>query len=114
MAKTLTINDSTTGMTYTLEYTRKTVEMMEKQGFSINKVDEQPMTMFPMLFAGAFLAHHRFVKRDVIDNIFARLTHKDELIGVLGEMYSAPLLSLLGEPEQTEDDAGNLSWKSSL
>lgn len=114
MAKTLTITDSNTGVTYTLEYTRKTVETMEKQGFNLSKVDEQPMTMLPALFAGAFLAHHRFVKRDVIDNIFARLTHKDELIGVLGEMYSAPLLSLLEEPEQTEDGEGNLSWKSSL
>ena len=114
MSKTLTIDDPTTGVTYTLEYTRKTVEAMEKQGFNINKVEEQPMTMLPALFAGAFLAHHRFVKRDVIDNIFARLTRKDELIGVLGEMYSAPLLSLLDEPEQTEDGEGNLSWKSSL
>ena len=28
MAKQLTINDPTTGVTYTLEYTRKTVEAM--------------------------------------------------------------------------------------
>lgn len=114
MAKTLTINDPSTGMTYTLEYTRKTIEMMEKQGFNINKVDDQPMTMLPALFAGAFLAHHRFVKRDVIDKIFARLKRKDELIGVLGEMYSAPLLSLLDEPESAEGDEGNLDWKASL
>ena len=33
MAKQLTITDPTSGVTYTLEYTRKTVEMMEKQGF---------------------------------------------------------------------------------
>ena len=33
MAKQLTINDPTTGVTYTLEYTRKTVEAMEKNGF---------------------------------------------------------------------------------
>ena len=113
MAKQLTINDPATGVTYTLEYTRKSVAMMEKQGFNISEVDSKPMTMLPALFAGAFLAHHRFVKRDVIDNIFARLTHKDELIGVLGEMYSAPLLSLLDEPKQ-EDSEGNLTWKSSL
>ena len=31
MAKTLTIKDPVSGESYTLEYTRKTVEIMEKQ-----------------------------------------------------------------------------------
>ena len=111
MAKQLTINDPTTGVTYTLEYTRKTVEMMEKSGFVADDVQRKPMTMLPALFAGAFLAHHRFVKRDVIDNIYACLNHKDELISALVEMYNDPLLSLLDEPEQ-EGNEGNLSWKT--
>ena len=33
MAKTLTIKDPVSGENYTLEYTRKSVEIMEKQGF---------------------------------------------------------------------------------
>lgn len=69
------------------------------------------MTLLPALFAGAFLAHHRFVKRDVIDAIYAKLNHKDELIGALVEMYNEPLMALLDEPEQ-ENDEGNLSWKA--
>ena len=112
MAKQLTINDPTTGVTYTLEYTRKSVEMMEKSGFVADDVERKPMTLLPALFAGAFLAHHRFVKRDVIDSIYARMTHKDELIAALVEMYNEPLLSLLDEPEQTEGDEGNLNWKT--
>lgn len=111
MAKQLTINDPTTGVTYTLEYTRKTVEMMEKSGFVADDMERKPMTMLPALFAGAFLAHHRFVKRDVIDNIYTRMNHKDELIAALAEMYNEPLLSLLDEPEQ-EGNEGNLSWKT--
>ena len=95
MAKQLTITDPTSGVTYTLEYTRKTVEMMEKQGFIAADVEKKPMTLLPALFAGAFLAHHRFVKRDVIDNIYARLSHKDELINRLVEMYNDPLVTLL-------------------
>lgn len=114
MAKQLTINDPVTGVTYTLEYTRKSVETMEKQGFSIADVESKPMTTLPALFAGAFLAHHRFLKREVIDDLFSRMNHKDQLIAVLGEMYNAPLLSLLDEPEQTEGDEGNVSWKTSL
>ena len=76
MAKQLVINDPVSGVTYTLEYTRKSVEMMEKQGFIADDVEKKPMTMLPALFAGAFLAHHRFVKREIIDNIYKKLTHK--------------------------------------
>lgn len=111
MAKQLTITDPTSGVTYTLEYTRKTVEMMERQGFVADDVVKKPMTLLPALFAGAFLAHHRFVKREVIDNLYARLTRKDELISHLVEMYNDPLVTLLDEPEQ-EDGEGNLSWKA--
>ena len=111
MAKQLTITDPTSGVTYTLEYTRKTVEMMEKQGFIVADVEKKPMTLLPVLFAGAFLAHHRFVKRDVIDNIYARLSHKDELIRRLAEMYNEPLVTLLDGPEQGGSE-GNLSWEA--
>lgn len=111
MAKQLTITDPISGVTYTLEFTRKTVSLMEKQDFIADDVSKKPMTMLPALFAGAFLAHHRFVKQDVIDSIYARLTHKDELINKLVEMYNDPIVSLLDEPEQG-DGEGNLSWKA--
>jgi len=109
MAKQLVINDPVSGVTYTLEYTRKSVEMMEKQGFIADDVEKKPMTMLPALFAGAFLAHHRFVKREIIDNIYKKLTHKDKLIEKLVEMYNEPIMTLLTEPEQ-EGNEGNLSW----
>lgn len=111
MAKQLTINDPISGVTYTLEYTRKSVETMEKNGFVAAELERKPMTLLPALFAGAFLAHHRFVKREVIDNIFSRMNHKDELMAALAEMYNEPLLTLLDEPEQ-EGNEGNLSWKT--
>lgn len=88
MAKQLTINDPVSGVTYTLEFTRKTIELMEKNGFVAADMERKPMTLLPALFAGAFLAHHRFVKRDVIDAIYAKLNHKDELIPLLnGRLY---------------------------
>ncbi len=109
MAKTLTITDPTSGVTYTLEFTRKTVTLMEQQGFIAEDLNKKPMTMLPALFAGAFLAHHKFVKRETIDNIYSRLTKKDVLIQKLVEMYNDPIVSLLDEPEQ-EDAEGNLDW----
>ena len=65
------------------------------------------MTTLPALFAGAFLAHHRFVKQDVINDIYSKLTHKEELIGKLAEMYNEPILSMV---EEHEKDEGNLDW----
>lgn len=95
------------GMDYTLEFTRKTVAEMEKQGFIASEVEEKPMTTLPTLFAGAFKAHHRFTKRETIDAIYEHLTNKEELIGKLAEMYNDPIMTLVEEPEDKE---GNIDW----
>lgn len=108
MAKQLSFNHK--GVDYCLEYTRKSVEMMEKSGFVASDIQSKPMTTLPALFAGAFLAHHRFVKQNVIDEIFARMTNKGELIGKLAEMYNEPIMTLIDEPDEAE---GNLDWTAS-
>lgn len=95
------------GKDYTLEFTRRTVAEMEKKGFIASDITDKPMTMLPALFAGAFLAHHRFVKEDVINDIYSKLTNKEDLIGKLAEMYNEPILALVEEPEKAE---GNLDW----
>ena len=95
---------------YCLEYTRKSVEIMEKNGFVASDIKDKPMTTLPALFAGAFLAHHRFVKQEVIDEIFSKMTNKSDLIGKLAEMYNEPILTLIDEPKETE---GNLDWTAS-
>lgn len=105
MAKQLTFTYD--GKEYTLEFTRRTVAEMEKKGFVASDITEKPMTTLPALFAGAFLAHHRFVKEDVINTIYSKLTKKEELIGKLAEMYNEPILALVDEPEENE---GNLNW----
>ena len=95
---------------YCLEYTRKSVEQMEKSGFVASDIKDKPMTTLPALFAGAFLANHRFVKQDVIDDIYSKMRNKGELIGKLAEMYNEPIMALVDEPEETE---GNLDWTAS-
>lgn len=92
---------------YTLEFTRRTVTQMEKNGFIAAEVETKPMSTLPALFEGAFLAHHRFEKKEVIDAIFAKMTNKEELIGKLAEMYSEPIVTLVEEPEKSE---GNVDW----
>ena len=107
MAKTLTIkyNDSE----YTLEFTRKSIEILEKRGFKITDIQDKPVSTLPMLFAGAFIAHHKFAKPELIEEIFSKLKNKEELLGKLAEMYSGPILAMMDEPEESE---GNLDWET--
>lgn len=107
MAKTLTIKDPVTGIAYTLEYTRNTVALMEKEGFDVTQVGKKLMTGITELFGGAFKAHHRFVKRDVLDRLYAGMANKEDLIGKLVEMYNEPLIALMDEPAESEE---NPTW----
>lgn len=95
---------------YCLEYTRKSVEQMERKGFKVSDIMEKPITTLPTLFAGAFLAHHRNIKPEVIDEIFSKMKGKDNLIEKLAEMYNEPIMALIDEPEEAE---GNLEWTAS-
>ena len=98
------------GVQYTLEYTRKSVEQMEREGFVADDIQTKPMSMLPTLFAGAFKANHRWVKRELIDEIFSKMTNKGELIGKLVEMYNEPILALVDDPAESSE---NLTWTQS-
>lgn len=109
MAKTLTVKGKD-GTEYTLEYTRKSIELMEKRGFKITEIQDKPVSTLPALFAGAFLAHHKFIKTEIIDEIFSKLRNREELLNKLAEMYNEPILAMMEEPEESE---GNLDWEAS-
>lgn len=96
------------GKDYILEFNRNTVRQMESEGFIANDIENKPMTVLPALFAGAFLAHHRFEKRAVINEIYGKMTDKADLIDRLGTMYNDTITSLLDEPEE-----GNVEWTPS-
>ena len=104
------LNFKYNGTEYTLEFTRRTVEQMEREGFVADDLKSKPVTMLPTLFAGAFKAHHRYVKREVIDEIYSKMTNKADLIGKLAEMYNEPIMSLIDEPAESSE---NLTWTQS-
>jgi len=97
---------------YCLEFTRRSVETMERNGFIANDIREKPMTTLPALFAGAFLANHRFVKADLINEIYDHMTNKTELIGKLAEMYNEPIMAMVDDPDENAE--GNVSWTASF
>lgn len=93
---------------YTLEFTRKSVERMERQGFTPNDIVDKPMLTLPQLFAGAFIANHPYISRKIIDGIFDDIANKSELISKLAEMYNEPLVALMEDNEE-----GNVEWGAS-
>ena len=108
MAKTIEFTYN--GKDYTLEFTRRTVKQMESEGFVVNEVPDKPMTLLPELFAGAFKAHHRNVKRDTIDDIFSAMPDKSKMISALAEMYREPLETLMNDENNTSE---NVEWVTS-
>lgn len=99
------------GKEYVLEFTRKSIETMERQGFVASDIVDKPMTTLPALFAGAFLAHHRYVKKELVDEIYSKMTNKQDLLSKLAEMYNEPIQALMEEPEDAE---GNVKWEASF
>ena len=93
---------------YVLEYNRQSVKTMESQGFVLEELTTKPMTMIPLLFAGAFIKNHSGkdgAKRKVIDEIFEEIGDKTALMEALMEMYADTLGSL------TESNSeGNVTW----
>ena len=109
MARTIRFNYKNTE--YILEYNRATTKMLERAGFSLEQLSNQPVTMIPLLFQGAFMAHHRKVKTDLIDEMFAHTPNKERIIAVLTEMYADTVNTLLEEPDA--DNEGNAIWEES-
>lgn len=110
MKSNKTITVELDGTQYTLEYNRYSVEQLEKQGVTIEDIQKTPLSTLPKLFAGAFIARHRFVKPAVVDEIFSRMGDKEQLLVKLAEMYSEPIETLLSEPSEKEKLNWSASW----
>lgn len=104
-----TINLEVNGTRYTLEYTRRTVDNMARQGFKLSGISETPTLSIPLLVHGAFLAHHRTLPNSTIDAIYAAIPDKEGFLGKLTEMYAEPVETLFAEPE---NDEGNAKWEA--
>ena len=105
MAKIMKLTDAE-GNEYTLQFNRKSIETMERQGFKIGDLATYPATTFPALFRGAFIMHHKLVSANKIDKMFDALPGKEALLEKLAEMYNEPLEALLnGNEDGAEGNA---------
>ena len=62
------------------------------------------------LFNGAFIMHHRDLDPKTLDKLYDTVKDKEKFLAKLSEMYSEPMLALVGEPE---GDEGNATWEAS-
>lgn len=93
--------------TYTLEYDRRTVKLMERRGFNLDELGAKPLTLLPQLFWGAFQKHHRNVPQDTTDKMLDSFKDREALYGRLTEMYTEPILTLMDD----EESEGNVEWE---
>lgn len=98
------------GKEYILEYNRQSVQQIEKLGFTIEDVSRKPMTMFPLMFRGAFLANHKYVKEKEIEEIYDNIRKKDELHVTLINMITECYETLSDNNKETENE-GNVDWE---
>lgn len=97
------------GKAYKLAYSRESVRSLESQGFDIEAISSQPVTMIPLLFYGAFAVYHRGIKRKTVDEIWNYIADKNGLVLKLVELYGETIEDLLDESEGTE--AKKITWE---
>ena len=100
------ISFSYDGKDYCLEYTRQTVKKMEDRGFVAARILEAPMTVLPELFAGSFMANHKYTDRKIIDAIYDKMTDKKQLVETLTQMYNEPIEALMADG----DEGNGIQW----
>ena len=107
------------GKSYKLEFTRSSVELMERRGIHIGEVQNAPLTVMEAIFYGAFLANHRSIRRELTDEIFSAkredgkllLGNRTKLVTRLTEMYNDVIGTLMGVDEDVEAYDGNFGWE---
>lgn len=99
------------GRTYTLRFTRKTVERLEQSGYSREAFGAQPLTMAGILFYYAFTADHPSVTKKKTDEIMTHIPNLMDLLKKLMELADAPALALFTDPEDDEEGPEkNATW----
>ena len=96
----VTVRDAN-GTKYTLEFNSRIVKRMERNGFKIDT--DYPNTMIDELFTGAFQMHHKGMTPERIREIWKYQRKKDELLGILTQLYMKPLEDLMDEPDEGDD-----------
>lgn len=104
------IHDKEKGVDYTLEFNRESVRFAEGKGFVIGNIDEYPLSKTEDLFYYAFRMHHRNVPREKTDKLLQAMGGlPTEALERLGELYLAPIKTVLKLDDETEEETKNMA-----
>lgn len=95
------------GKEYNLGFSSSSIQEMERRGFNVCEIPEKTFTLLPDLFAGSFIKNHPTVAQEVIDEIYARIDDKTELLTALADMYTIAVEEYLAELKKVN----GLKWK---
>lgn len=87
--------------TYTLEFNKRTIKAMERNGFKLDL--DYPYTMVDELFRGAFQMHHKGMTRERIEEIWAAQTKKEDLLAALIQLYNAPMEEMMSDAASDDE-----------
>lgn len=100
------------GQKYVLEYNRRSIQIIEAQGFSINELSAKPMTMIPLAFEGLFIKNHKNITRKKVEEIFDSFKNKDKLMEAITTMLTETYSSLQSNLEDgSDEEQGNIEWE---
>lgn len=104
------INLTYEGETYTLEFDRMTIKLLEGTGFQYEEFMAKPMTNVDLAFTAAFVKHHPNISQTTIEAIYRSCPNKDKLIGTISKMINECYDSLLSEPDK--DESKKVMWET--
>lgn len=116
MAKPIIITNPKTGVSYTLEFNRASVEWAENRGFNISDLGNgKILSGISDLFYYSFRMHHPQMTKTQTDTLLFDKAEglggvPDGLAERLGELYAEPYNALV----RTEEDAKNSHWTVEL
>lgn len=93
---------------YELEYNRSAIVRMEKAGFKIENIKDEPISTITCLLRGAFYMHNPSLEDEEIDAICDQLELGEEFFKVLLKLYTDALMSLSG---QDKSKSKNFKWE---
>lgn len=89
------------GNKYTLQFNRKTVLSMQRNGFVLD-LDRLYMCARDLIH-GAFRMHHPWMKWEDVEKVWVSQSNRGELLGYLANMFSQPAIDLMGDASEDEE-----------
>lgn len=119
MADSITFTDPRTNREYVLEYDRDSVRFAESIGLNLAVLSDRKRmarrdvpigTLMSQVFYSALIKHQPMLTQDESDDIWERVSGKEQVFAALLDMIQVPYVALLDEPEDG-DPKGTVTIK---